>query len=91
MKILAAILTVLVITAGMIHLLSEPDLSTQALPTSRILYPPGQATGVVVLLSDLTGWSEREEAAANALTQAGAITVGVDLPEYYAALERIKD
>jgi type IV secretory pathway VirJ component len=59
-----------------------------SLPTSRISDPEGQEKGIVVLLSDAAGWGAREERMSKALTGEGAVVVGVDLPQYYAALGR---
>ncbi|WP_117190651.1 virulence factor family protein [Rhizobium terrae] len=91
MKVLPIILAGITLFAAIVNLVSDPDLDTKSLPTSRISYPEGKATGVVVLLSDGEGWSDREEQTSHALTKGGALVVGVDLPEYYSALEAEQD
>ncbi len=57
-----------------------------SLPTSRIVYPEGEEAGIVLLLSDAGGWSEREEQLSETLAGDGAVVVGIDLPDYHAAL-----
>lgn len=79
----------LLILAGVSYLSSPPDITAESLPTSRIIYPSQQATGVAVLLSDLSGWSPREEEASSALVKDGTIVVGADLRDYYTALEKV--
>lgn len=59
-----------------------------SLPTSRISDPATSEKGVVVLLSDGNGWNAPEERMSETLTGEGVVVVGVDLPEYYAALAR---
>ncbi|MFB9951496.1 virulence factor family protein [Rhizobium puerariae] len=91
MKLLPIIMAGITLAVAVVNLVSDPALRTRSLPTTRISYPEGKADGVVVLLSDGEGWSQKEERASLALARDGALVVGVDLPEYYAALEAERD
>lgn len=91
MKVLPVILAGITLVTAAVNLFSGPRLETKSLPTTRIAYPEGPAAGVVMLLSDGKGWSNKEERTARALARDGALVVGVDLPEYYAALEEEQD
>ncbi|AYD00059.1 AcvB/VirJ family lysyl-phosphatidylglycerol hydrolase [Neorhizobium sp. NCHU2750] len=62
------------------------DHAIVSLPTTRISDPGAKQKGIVVLLSDDNGWDAPEERMSAALTDDGAVVVGVDLPQYYAAL-----
>jgi type IV secretory pathway VirJ component len=87
MKLLPLIVAGLTVVAAIVRLATGPAIATQSLPTSRISYPDGRATGVVVLISGRQGWSDGEQLTSETLVRDGAVVVGVDLPEYYAALE----
>jgi type IV secretory pathway VirJ component len=52
----------------------------------HVATPSGQATGYVVLFSDLGGWTAADEADLTRIADAGAIAVGVDTPTYYKKL-----
>jgi type IV secretory pathway VirJ component len=49
--------------------------------------PPAQATSFVLFLSGDEGWSRRAEGLAKQLAQQGAMVVGIDLPQFKAALQ----
>lgn len=77
---------------GMAGLLAAPvvqalDLDTGTIPSPRFYEPAGEVEATVFLLSDADGWNAAEEAEANALKAAGALTVGIDLPAYLARLD----
>jgi type IV secretory pathway VirJ component len=91
MRLLPIIVAGITAVAAVVHFVSGPELEIKSLPTNRISYPDGKVAGVVVLLSDGEGWSERETNTAATLVREGALVVGVDLPEYYAALEAEQD
>jgi len=91
MRLLPIIVASITAAATVFHLVSGSELETRSLPTSRISYPDDPAVGIVVLLSDGEGWSEREAEITATLVKDGALVVGVDLPEYYAALKAEQD
>jgi len=90
MKLLPLLVAGLLVAVAAVHFTAEPDLTAQTLPTGRISYPSGAPTGVVMLISDAGGWSDREGAVAKSLSAEGAVVVGIDLPGYYDALRRQK-
>ncbi|SIP96555.1 Type IV secretory pathway, VirJ component [Rhizobium sp. RU35A] len=71
-------------------LLAGPAFSasyvTKTLPTSHLLLPKQTPESVVVLVSDADGWSADEAAVAERLVARKAAVIGVDLPQWYAAL-----
>ncbi|MBW6421073.1 virulence factor family protein [Rhizobium sp. XQZ8] len=91
MKALPIIFAGITLAAAIFHVVSDPELKTKSLPTDRISYPEGKPKSVVVLISDEGGWSDREERASESLARQGAMVVGVDLPDYYAALQKRDD
>ncbi len=91
MKLLPIIFAGITLVAAIVNIVSDPPLKTRSLPTDRVSFPEGKATGVVVLLSGGEGWSDREERTSEALTSEGALVVGVDIRAYYAALEKERD
>jgi len=91
MKALPIIFAGITLVAVVVHLVSSPELKTTSLPTDRISYPEGKPKSVVVLISDEAGWSDREERASEALARDGAMVIGVDLPDYYSALQKRDD
>lgn len=62
------------------------SFDTGMIPTPHILMPKGAVTAAVVLLSDASGWSAKEDALAGDLNDQGALVIGIDLPRYLAAL-----
>ncbi|MDE1159437.1 MAG: alpha/beta fold hydrolase [Neorhizobium sp.] len=86
MSLLPIIVAVITAAATFFNFCTGPSFKTSSLPTSHIVYPSGDPKSVVVLLSDANGWNEDEEEASETLREDGAVVVGVDLPEYYAAL-----
>lgn len=61
------------------------------IPSGHVLLPKGEATAMVLLLSDSAGWSNRDTALAESLSGKGAFVIGIDLPAYYEALEKDED
>ncbi|MCQ1849838.1 virulence factor family protein [Neorhizobium galegae] len=88
MRLLPIVFAGITLAAAIFNIVSEPALKTKSLPTDRISFPEGKATGVVVLLSDGEGWTDREEQVSEVLTGHGALVVGVDIRQYYTALEK---
>ncbi|CDZ65370.1 Type IV secretory pathway, VirJ component [Neorhizobium galegae bv. orientalis] len=91
MKLLPVIVAGITFVAAIVNIVSDPALKARSLPTDRISFPEAKATGVVVLLSGGEGWSDREERTSEALVRDGALVVGVDIRDYYAALEEERD
>ena len=91
MKVLPIIFAGITFVAAIVNIVSDPALKAKSLPTDRISFPEGKATGVVLLLSGGEGWSDREERTSEALIRDGALVVGVDIRDYYAALEEERD
>ncbi|PST25489.1 virulence factor family protein [Mesorhizobium plurifarium] len=63
-------------------------LDTGMIPAPHILLTKGAASGLVVLLSDAGGWTEKEDAAARKLSSEKALVIGIDLKAYLAALAK---
>ncbi|MBP1858363.1 virulence factor family protein [Rhizobium herbae] len=61
---------------------------TGMIPSPHILMPDGDVAAAVVLISDKTGWSDKEDALAKSLTGGGALVIGIDLPSYLASLAK---
>jgi type IV secretory pathway VirJ component len=56
-----------------------------------VVRPDGEVHGFVVLYSAAGGWSAADQATAEALAKAGALTVGVDTARYAANLAKTKE
>lgn len=50
--------------------------------------PAGEPTAIVVIVSDLDGWTPARAAEADALVKGGAMAIGVDLPKYLQGIAR---
>lgn len=61
---------------------------TGMIPSPHIMMPDGALAAAVFLISDKTGWSEKEDALAKTLTGEGALVIGIDLPAYLASLSK---
>lgn len=57
----------------------------------HVVNPQGEMRGLVVLFSDLRGWTQTATDAADAVANAGALVVGVDLPAYLRRLDQHRD
>lgn len=64
---------------------------TGMIPSPHIFNPQGEVKASVFLLSDETGWNAEEEKQAEALTERGAIVIGIDLPSYIVSLGKAQD
>ncbi|MEO7013399.1 MAG: hypothetical protein ABI127_03760, partial [Dokdonella sp.] len=53
--------------------------------------PPAKVGDTILLLSDLGGWSAREDGLSHVLASHGARVVGIDLPIYLKRLAAIND
>ncbi|HEY2774288.1 MAG TPA: AcvB/VirJ family lysyl-phosphatidylglycerol hydrolase [Candidatus Binatia bacterium] len=67
---------------------AEPALDTGRLGRIDLRPATGPSRGLVFLFSGAQGWGAREVAAATVLSSRGAIVIGVDLPQYRAALDK---
>ena len=85
-----AALAALIAGAASLPLSAEgvAKFDTGMIPAPHILLPKQAASGLVVLLSDAGGWTEKEEAVARRLSGENALVVGIDLKAYLAALAR---
>lgn len=54
----------------------------------HILRPQGKVTSEVVLISDVTGWSDKEKAVADKLVANGSLVIGIDYPSFLASLNK---
>jgi len=61
---------------------------TGLIPAPHIFKPSGDVTSSVFLVSDAKGWGEAEEKQAQALTEKGAVVIGIDFPTYMASLAK---
>ncbi|MCJ8506378.1 virulence factor family protein [Rhizobium lemnae] len=59
---------------------------TGMIPSPHILMPQGEVKASIFLLSDENGWNADEDKQAEALTEKGAIVIGIDLPTYITSL-----
>ena len=57
----------------------------------HVAVPAGEPKRTIVFLSDKNGWDARAEALASALSDDGALLLGVDLPAYLAEMLSIND
>lgn len=67
---------------------SAQNYDTGMIPAPHILLPTGDVDAAVVLISDKSGWSDREEAMAKGLVGKGALVIGIDLPSYLLSLAK---
>ena len=67
---------------------APPDFDPGLIPDPVVLMPSGPSAGTVFLFSDHDGWSDADAATAQRLQHAGAAVVGIDLPAYFAAIDR---
>ncbi len=54
----------------------------------HILRPQGKVTSEVVLISDTTGWGDKEKAVADKLVANGSLVIGIDYPSFLASLNK---
>lgn len=69
----------------------DQTFDTGMIPSPHILKPSGDVKANIFLLSDADGWNAREEQQAKALTDKGALVIGIDLPSYIASLGKDDD
>ncbi|WP_425537668.1 AcvB/VirJ family lysyl-phosphatidylglycerol hydrolase [Pseudaminobacter soli (ex Li et al. 2025)] len=67
------------------------SIDTGLIPSPRIVMPDDTPKSTVFLFSDKTGWSASEDDFAQGLSKNGAIVIGVDLPRYLKAIEKVPD
>ncbi len=78
----------LLFTAFGAHAEDAAVFDTGMIPEPHILMPDGDVAAAVVLISDKTGWSDKEAALARSLSDDGALVIGIDLPRYLASLAK---
>lgn len=61
---------------------------TGMIPQPHILVPDDAVGAAVVLLSDASGWTDKENSLAESLKANGALVIGIDLPRYLASLAK---
>ncbi|MBO9099376.1 MULTISPECIES: virulence factor [unclassified Rhizobium] len=59
---------------------------TGIIPSPHILVPTGKVVGEVVLISDIGGWGDKENAVAQTLLAKGSMVIGIDYPSFLKAL-----
>ncbi|MFD1745328.1 virulence factor family protein [Rhizobium helianthi] len=69
----------------------DQTFDTGMIPSPHILKPSGDVKANIFLLSDADGWNAREDQQAKALTDKGALVIGIDLPSYIASLGKDGD
>ncbi|MBP1882745.1 virulence factor family protein [Sinorhizobium mexicanum] len=85
-----ALSAALLATAAFLHAWADdpPQFDTGMIPSPHILFPKEQASAVVVLLSDVAGWTTKEDTVARALADEKALVIGIDLKAYLASLAK---
>ncbi len=81
----------LLLSASMFPALAEgapKSYDTGMIPSPRIMLPKEKAAALVVLLSDAAGWTDKEQAIADTLTDDKTVVVGIDLKAYLASLAK---
>src|SRR5262249_39318243 len=84
---IAATLLAIATTAPLLPYRPAWPLETGNLSEVHLVNPVGAMRGLVVLISDASGWSLVSDDAATALARDGALVVGVDLPAYLRRLD----
>lgn len=69
----------------------EAKFDTGMIPSPHILMPQGEVKASIFLLSDENGWNADEDKQAEALTEKGAVVIGIDLPTYITSLGKDPD
>ncbi|MET0749111.1 MAG: AcvB/VirJ family lysyl-phosphatidylglycerol hydrolase [Rhizobium sp.] len=59
---------------------------TGMIPAPHILVPTGKVAGEVVLISDVGGWGDKENALSQSLLAQGSMVIGIDYPSLLTAL-----
>ncbi|MBD9648508.1 virulence factor family protein [Ensifer sp. PDNC004] len=81
----------LLFSASMFPALAEDapkNYDTGMIPSPRIMLPKEKAAALVVLLSDAAGWTDKEQAIADTLTDDKTVVIGIDLKAYLASLAK---
>ncbi|WP_020180580.1 AcvB/VirJ family lysyl-phosphatidylglycerol hydrolase [Methylopila sp. M107] len=71
--------------------LRRTTVGNETLSGAPVVAPAGEPSAIVVLISDLDGWTPARAAEADAYAKAGAMAIGVDLPKYLEGIAREKD
>ncbi|MFS2154857.1 virulence factor family protein [Rhizobium sp. Rhizsp42] len=64
------------------------EFETGLIPSPHIFLPDGDVKGAVMLISDASGWGDKEKTEADRLVGEGAVVIGVDFPSYIDALRK---
>ncbi|WP_442901939.1 virulence factor family protein [Ferirhizobium litorale] len=86
MSRIAAIAAALTMACSPAAAQAPPKFDAGLIPSPKIMLPSSPANAVVVLISDEGGWSGQDQTSANTLVEGGAAVIGIDLPDYVAAL-----
>ena len=65
---------------------TNQSFETGLIPSPHVFLPDGEVKGVVMLISDGSGWGDKEKSEADTLVQEGAVVIGVDFPSYMEGL-----
>ena len=69
----------------------QQSYETGMIPADHILLPDGAINANVFLISGEKGWGDQEQKEAQALLAKGAVVVGIDFPQYLAAMKANDD
>ena len=65
---------------------SDKKYDTGIIPSPPIMVPTGKVVGEVVLISDIGGWGDKENAVAQTLLAKGSMVIGIDYPSLLKSL-----
>ncbi|MGA1803825.1 AcvB/VirJ family lysyl-phosphatidylglycerol hydrolase [Rhizobium sp. HT1-10] len=65
---------------------SDKKYDTGIIPSPHIMVPTGKVVGEVVLISDIGGWGDKENAVAQTLLAKGSMVIGIDYPSLLKSL-----
>ncbi|ATN36167.1 type IV secretory pathway protein AcvB [Rhizobium sp. ACO-34A] len=69
----------------------DTKFDTGMIPTPLILMPDSAPQAVIFLLSDASGWQDKDQKEAERLNGNGAIVIGIDTPKYLVSLAKDTD
>jgi type IV secretory pathway VirJ component len=67
---------------------TDKKYDTGVIPSPHIMVPTGKVVGEVVLISDIGGWGDRENALSQTLLAQGSMVIGIDYPSFLASLNK---
>ena len=86
-RAITGVFAALALLTGLGSDLDETRLKTGGIPDPLVLLPEGEAVSEFVLLSDSDGWTQADSRMAESLSDEGAIVIGIDQPQWLAALQ----